>query len=301
MAIQTEIWQAFIAENLYEDNPHLNLAVVADEYVEGHTVHIPSAGTAATITRNRSTYPALVHERTDAEATYDIDEFTIDPVRVPNADLHELSYDKMASLLNDVMLSLRETVGDWMFYYWRSTVATYQTRTSGTSVSAHAPGATGTRKRLLAEDIQTAARIMNYYKVPTANRYVALDAFMYDQLLSDLRFGEFRDTVKEMDLARGVIGQLFGFNIIMRPTVLFYDNTGTPVPREPGYAGAAADNAAALCWQTNLVERAFGAIDVFEDVNNPLYYGTIVSGLVRSGGRKRRYDGNGVVAIIQSA
>jgi hypothetical protein len=49
------------------------------------------------------------------------------------------------------------------------------------------------------------------------------------------------------------------------------------------------------------VERAFGAIDVFEDVNNPLYYGTIVSGLVRSGGRKRRYDGNGVVAIIQSA
>jgi len=300
MAINKEIWQKFIAENLFEDNPHLDLAVVADENVEGKTVHIPSAGAAATVTRNRSSFPAVVVDRTDNDATYDIDEFSIDPVRVANAELHELSFDKMASLMNDVMMSLREAVGDWMFYNWRVTSATYMTRTTGTTVAAHAPSATGTRKRILAADIQTAARILNHYKVPMADRYVALDAFMYDQLLSDLRFGEFRDSVKEMDLARGIIGQLFGFNIIMRPTVLYYDNTGTPVPRSPDDAGATTDYAAAICWQKNMVERAFGAIDVFEDIDNPMYYGSIISGLVRSGGRKRRYSGLGVVAIIQT-
>jgi hypothetical protein len=301
MAIQREIWQNFISENLFEDNPHLDLAVIADENVNGLSVHIPSAGAAAAVTRNRAVYPATVQVRTDLPADYSIDKFDIDPVMVANEELYELSYDKMASLLVDVMMALRQEVGDWMFYNWRVTSATYQTRTTGTLVAAHAPSGTGTRKRLLAADIQTAARIMNYNKVPQADRYIGLDAFMYDQLLSDLRFGEFRDSVKEMDLARGIIGQLFGFNIIMRPTVLYYDNTGTPVPRTPGHTGATTDHGAALCWQKNMVERALGQTDVFYDENNPLYYGPIVSGVVRAGGRKRRYDGNGVVAIVQTA
>lgn len=45
MAIQKEIWEADIVENLYAQNPHLSLCVNADQHVVvGKLVHIPNAG-----------------------------------------------------------------------------------------------------------------------------------------------------------------------------------------------------------------------------------------------------------------
>ena len=301
MAIQKEIWKDYIVENLFQDNPHLNLAVVADDMVDGKTVHIPNAGSVASVSRNRSSFPASASQRTDNDASYDIDEFSMDPVYVQNAEETEASYDKMASLLVDVMQTLRDQVGNWAFYNWRATSGDYITRTTGASVTAHCASATGTRKKLLAADLATAARILDVAKAPGADRYCAIDPYMYEQLLQDLRFGEFRDSVKEADLARGIIGNLFGFQILKRHTVLRYTNAGTPVPVAPDTSGATTHNGSALCWQRTMVERALGDILVFESLGDPLYYGDIVSGLVRAGGRKRRYDGVGVVAIVQAA
>ena len=68
------------------------------------TVHIPNAGTAASVTRNRSSFPATVSKRTDNDANYDIDEFTIDPITVEHSEEVEASYNKMESLLIDAML-----------------------------------------------------------------------------------------------------------------------------------------------------------------------------------------------------
>jgi len=301
MAIQKEIWVDYIAENLYMNNEFIKNCMIQDANVVNKTVHLPSAGTAASVTRNRTILPATIVQRTDQDASYDIDEFTIDPVLIPNADKVELAYDKMNSVLYDTVQNLSDTVGNWMLYNWRVTSATYQTRTLGGSAVTHLTGSTGNRKKLLASDIQTAARIMNNAKIPGNDRYLLLDAYMYDQLLMDLRFGEFRGTIKEADLARGVIGNLHGFLIMRRHTVLDYTNASTPVPREPGAAALTSANAAALCWQKAAVERAFGTIEFFETLGSPDYYGDIYSGLVRAGGRKRRYDGNGVVAIIQTA
>ncbi len=302
MAINVEIWQDYIAENLFENNEFINLAINADGNVNGKTVHIPSAGSAATVTRNLTNFPATVTERTDADATYSIDEFYIAPVRVPQADLYELSYDKMNSLMLDVMGNMQDTVGNWMLYNWRATADAYIARTTGADVEAHVSSAvTGNRKKFIAADLQAASRILTHAKAPMGERYCLLDAYMYDQLLSDLKFGEFRETIKEADLARGIIGNLFGFKILLRPTVLTYDNTGTPVAREPGYTAAATDNGAALCWSKWAVERALGDVKVFENIQDPTYYGDIISGYVRSGGRKRRNDGVGVVAIVQAA
>ncbi|MFQ8805871.1 MAG: hypothetical protein ACLR8Y_13235 [Alistipes indistinctus] len=45
--------------------------------------------------------------------------------------------------------------------------------------------------------------------------------------------------------------------------------------------------------------RCQGDVKFFEDEGNPQYYGDIYSGLVRMGGRKRRADQKGVIAIVQ--
>lgn len=301
MAIQKEIWVDYIAENLYLNNEFIKNCIIQDSNVVNKTVHLTSAGTAASVERNRTVLPATIGQRTDVDASYNIDEFTTDPILIPNADRVELAYDKMNSVLYDTVQNLSDSVGNWMLYNWRVTSSTYQTRTNGGSVSAHLTGATGSRKKLLASDIQTAARIMNNARIPDNDRYLLLDAYMYDQLLMDLRFGEFRDTIKEADLARGIIGSLHGFLIMRRGTVLDYTNAGTPVARTPDASALTTANAAGICWQKTAVERAFGEILFFETLSSPDYYGDIYSGLVRSGGRKRRNDGNGVVAIIQTA
>ena len=298
--IQKEIWTDYIAENLYKNNDFLNMCFVADDRVNGKTVHMGSAGTAASVTRNRTVLPATVVQRTDDDNSYDIDEFTVDPTVIPNADTVELTYDKIDSVMYDTMKNLSQSVGSWMLYNWRATAAAYQVRTTGGSADTHISGTTGTRKKLLAADIQSAARTFNDLDIEDTDRYILLDAYMYNQLLSDLKFGEFRDSVKQMDLAKGIIGELYGFNILRRGTVLNYTNAPLPITREPGAAALATANGAAICWQKAAVERAFGDIKFFEAIGLPEYYGDTYSGLVRSGGIKRRYDGKGVVSIIQT-
>lgn len=300
MAIQKEIWTDFIAENLYMSNEFIKLCMIEDSNVVNRTVHSSSAGTAASVTRNRTVLPATVTQRVDQPVSYDIDEFTIDPTLIPDADKVELAYNKMQSVMYDIVQNLSKEVGDWMLYNWRVTTAAYQVRTTGTGTPNHVTGGSGTRKKLVAADIQAAALAMNDAEIPEVDRYLLLDAYMYDHLLTDLRFGEFRETIKEADLARGIIGNLYGFDIMRRGRVISYTNAGTPVPRQPGAAGLATANAGAIGWQKAAVERAFGEINFFEKLDDPLYYGDVYSGLVRAGGRKRRYDGKGVIAIIQT-
>ncbi|MBA7696630.1 hypothetical protein ES703_105280 [subsurface metagenome] len=251
------------------------------------------------MTRNRTTFPAPVVERADDNATYDIDEFYMGPTRIAAADKVELSYNKMQSVLYDLVQKLSEDVGNWMLYNWRATAATSQVRTSGGAADAHLSGGTGHRKKVLAADLQAASLAMREAKIPNDEWYALLDPTMHDQLLSDLKFGEFRDTIKEADLSRGFIGKLFNLNIIQRHTVLGYTNAATPVPNAPGAANA-NQNAAALCWSKGMVERALGEIDFYEELKSATYFGDLYSGLIRSGGRKRRYDGVGVVAIIET-
>jgi len=63
----------------------------------------------------------------------------------------------------------------------------------------------------------------------------------------------------------------------------------------------ATSNVAALCWQKDSVALALGDIKPFQDDNNPSYYGDIFSAAVKAGGRCRRQDWAGVIAIVQDA
>jgi capsid protein len=300
MAIQKEIWTQHIQQNLFKDSDFINYAFNADQYVlEGKVVHIPNSGAAPSVTRNRSSLPASVTQRTDIDITYAIDEFTSDPLLIPNAETIELSYDKLTSVLDETESAIRSLVADWMLYNWRAESASGIVRTTGANVTAHMPSATGTRKKLTLADIKSARLVLNKQSVPKEDRFLLIDSDMYDQLMDELNISTYRESSKDLDLPKGVIGKLFGFNIMERTTVLTANNAGTPVIQLPGAAGAATDNGVAFAWQRNTVERALGMINFFENLGDPTYYGDIYSALVRMGGRKRRNDQKGVVAIIQ--
>jgi P22 coat protein - gene protein 5. len=302
MAITVEIWERDIEENIFKDNEFLNYAVNADQYVlAGKVVHIPNAGGAPAVVKNRTDLPAQIVKRTDVDVTYPLDEYTSDPIKIENAENYELSYDKRQSVLADSQGAINETIGDWVLRAWAPTTAARMLRTTGAAILAHLDGATGNRKKFLTTDLKLAQKKLNKDGVPKNDRYALFSADMLDQLTDSLTETQYRDFSAAFDAQNGIIGKLYGFNILSRGSVLTYTNAALPVVKDPGADAAATDNDAVLCWQKQAVERAKGQIKFFEDIGNPTQYGDIYSALVRMGGRIRREDSKGICVIIQDS
>lgn len=303
MAIQKEIWQDHIEGNLFKNNEFLLASTDAGQYVlQGTVVHIPQAGALATVVKNRSSVPATVVQRGDTDVTYTLDEFTTDPILIPNAESFELSYNKRESVLSEYEASLRQTVADNLLIDWSpSGVTGTVIRTTGSNTATHLAGTTGTRKKFTVNDLKYAQLQLNKQNVPMEGRYALISADMFQQLTDDMSATQYRDFSAAYDVKDGILGRLFGFNIMMRGAVVNYTNDAAPVVNPYGATAAATDNDGVLCWQVNAVERALGQITFFERVGDPTYYGDIYSVSVRMGARKRRTDAKGIIAIVQAA
>lgn len=299
MAIQKEIWMNHIVENLFADNSFLSKAYAADMFVNsGRTVHIPNAGAPSNVVRNRTVKPATVSTRTDADLTFDLDEFTTDPIYIPHADTVELSYNKRESILRNDKAKLSEVVSEAFLFKW-SPASANTIVTTGESVVAHTDAATGNRLKITKTDILKAMTRFNRDNVPAEQRYMLLDAVMYSQLLEDLTANESQAFHAGVDVKNGIVGKLYTFNIMVRSKALRY-TSGTN-PKEWTTNGASGDCAGALAWHVNSVCRALGEVKAYENEGDPTWYGDIYSFLVRCGGRLMRNDVKGVLGIVQAA
>lgn len=303
MAIQREIWEDHIEGNLFKNNEFLLASTDAGQYVlKGVVVHIPQAGATPNIVKNRSSLPATVVQRTDTDITYSLDEYTTDPILIPNAEQFELSYNKRESVLSEYEASLRQTIADNLLIDWAPT-GTLGTivRTSGIATATTLSGTTGNRAKFTVNDLKNAQLQLNKQNVPMEGRYALVSADMFQQLTDDMTATQYRDFSAAYDVKDGVLGRLFGFHIMMRSSVVTYTNDTNPVVNTYGSAPNATDNDGVLCWQIGAVERAVGQIRFFERMGDPTYYGDVYSVSVRMGGRIRRQDAMGIVSVVQAA
>ncbi len=302
MAIQREIWENDIVEGLYKENQFLTKAFNADAYVlAGKVVHIPQAGAPSGVVKDRTALPAAVTQRTDVDITYALNEFTSNPILIPNIDMVQLSYDKRQSVIGENQNALNDAVADWMLRNWAPAGATQIVRTTGAARLGEANATvTGNRKKFTKEDILTLQKRMNKANVPKQGRVLLLPSEFLADLVADTDLIK-RDSAGEANLKEGIVARLFGFDIYERSSVLTYTNAATPVVKDPGAAEAATDNATALAWHPTCVERALGTVKMFDNVGDPTYYGDIYSFLLMSGGRIRRNDGKGVFAVVEDA
>lgn len=297
MAIQREIWMASIIEGLFASNSFLSKAFNADEYVVGgKTVHIPNAGSPSGVVKNRTQKPATITQRTDVPLSFDLDEYTTNPIHITHAETVELSYNKRESVLRQDKLKLQDEVSLEFIYKW-SPAAAKTIVTTGAAVTAHAPSATGNRKAFTKDDVLAAMVQFNADDIPQEGRYILVDAVMHAQLLNSLTAQENMAFLASADAQNGVVGKLYSFNFMMRSKAALY--SAAKAPKLYSSAPAATDLAAALAWHEQTVCRALGEVKAYEDEGNPLYYGDIYSFLVRAGGRIMRQDNKGILAIIQ--
>ena len=301
MAVQKEIWQRTIVEGLFADNTFMAKAVNDDMYVnEGKKVHIPNAGAPSGVELNRAQVPATAQKRVDTDVEYTLGELTTNPVYIPFADTVELSYNKRNSVIDQDRKQLIEKAAEAMLGYWCPAAAN-RVLATGTGKTAWTPSATGNRKVITPADVAALQTRMNADNVPITGRFLLLDAYQYEALLTQLTETQAIGFFQAADLKRGVMGMLYGFEVMMRSTVLRFATATDPLqgtPKAAGAAGAATDNAGALAWQQDCVSRALGEVKMFDSVDNPLYYGDIYSFLVRVGGTIRRSDKKGVYALI---
>ena len=296
MAVQKEIWQRTIIEGLFADDSFLSKAINDDMYVnEGKKVHIPNAGAPSGVVVDRESLPATVYKRLDLDVDYTLHELSTNPILIPYADMVELSYNKRNSVIDQDRKELIFKAAEAMLAAWLPEAGN-RVNTTGRAVAAWTPSATGLRKSISPADVAALQLRMNADNVPQTDRYLLLDANMYQQLLDGMTQTQAIGFFQAADIKRGVMGMLYGFEVMVRSTVYRFAADGTI--KAYGAAGAATDLAGGLAWQRDSLSRALGEVVMFDQVNNPLYYGDVYSFLVRVGGAIRRYDKKGVYAIV---
>lgn len=300
MALQKEIWLAHLVKILFPDNAFYVHAFNADIYVYGgKSVHIPNASGLPGVVKNRAKGTAAdVKVIEDPDLKFDIDEYTTDPVLMPNADKYELSYDKRATLLSRSKEALADAVAKGFIKNWSPSKAGRILETSGKSVKAHLDKATGNRKSFCRADVLAAKVMFDNENIPQDNRFMLVDAIMYAQLLEDLTEVQAQAFLASADAQKGILGELYGFKIMMRSAAAKYDNSNAPKGIDE--VGAATDCAAALAWHRDYVCRALGDHEAFTTDSDPQFYGDVISFLVRAGSAKMHKEEIGVLAIKQA-
>lgn len=296
MALNKQIWQNTIVENFFPENSFAAKSVDDSQYVNFKTVHIPNAGLPSGVKKNRTEYPATATLREDHDKEYTIDEFTTDPVHISNAETVELSYDKRNSVINQDRQQLIMVAHESLLREWAKN-ATIE-RCTGKIVAAEGSHVTGYRKTISKANVSHLQYLFNKDNIPVEGRYLLLDALMYQDLIDDLTEKELMAFQQAADVKKGVVGQLYGFSIMQRSSVLVENADNI---KEFAADEAAADNLAGIAWQQDCVSRALGDVQMFANTNDATFYGDVYSFLVRTGGSKRRYDNKGVIVLAQAA
>lgn len=294
-----EAWAAYIIERFWKDNAFLKNSYDDSQYVlQGRIVHIPQPGAKPAVVKNRNSFPAAAVRRSDTDVLYPLDEYSTDPTHIPNIDKIHLSYSKQDSVLGDHMSVISETVADDMLIKWAAN-ATVVATTGGAAAGTVAPvaGQTGNRLGFDHRDLKKLMIRMNVDKVPKQDRFMLFDDNMFEFFYDSLSDTNARDFSRFADAANGVIGKLHGFTIGSRSSVLAA--TSADVINALGAALGATDNLCSIAWYKNSVASAIGDTKLFQDMDNPLYYGDVHSALVMAGGRVRRADAAGVYVIKQ--
>ncbi|NDC41514.1 MAG: hypothetical protein EBZ77_08190 [Chitinophagia bacterium] len=304
--IDVLMWQREIVKRLFKDNTFLTKARDESQYVVGGAaVLIPQPGTAPTVVKNRNSFPATAVRRTDTVISYPLDEYTTDPAHMTKTELETVSYDKIQSIIADHFGYLPQTVADDILYKWANGVpSTALVATSGPDTQILKTNQTGSRKTFTFKELQEAARLMNNANVPTMDRVAIISADFLSQLQDSLSNTQYRDFSKAMDETTGIVGRLFGFEILVRSSVGMaadaLDGSSNLQVNAIDAVTQATDKEIAICFQRDSVAKAIGNFDLFTRVGDPLYYGDVYSARLRAGGRVRRADSAGIVIVKQA-
>ena len=310
MAIQTEVWVRDIEEKLFAGNEFVKNSISHDAFVDNLTVHIPQAGTIPAVQKNRAVFPATITQRTDTDRTYNLAEYTTDPILIRDLEETQTSYPKRSSVMDHHIRKINDRLGLEALNVWAGTGVYSSTNTTGQIVLSTGTAATSLRppsstlalKGVTLADMEVAAAKLSNDDVPIEGRYMVMPAFVYYNFVeankATLLSLDFQGGRTASDIAMGIVAKVYGWNIIVRSYTVVYTDGATPTKKAVGAAAAATDTWGCVGWQMDTVAKAKGAIKVYADNDKPEYYGSVISAKVDFAAAQLRDDAKGIVTIV---
>lgn len=290
-----------IARNLYPDNTFYKNSIDDTAFINGTKVVLPISGADPTTLKNPSSFPLTVERLDDDSAEYTIDTFATLPTHLKSREELVVNYAKRENLIFRHRQTLQTKIADNFAFKWSPTLAAQIVRTTGAAGSSLAPGATGTRKKIVLADILALRKLFNKQNIPAEGRYLGIPSDMESELFEIAEFRDYDKLGIVGTITKGAIGKIAGFEVFSRSRFGLYDNTATPVPKSIDSATATTDNLAAIAWHKDYVRRAEGSPRAYLNMDRAEWTGGIYNFDVDSGGIIARPTTQvGVAALVQA-
>jgi hypothetical protein len=300
-SVLKEFWLSDIQEIIPLSNKFMESLVSDDGYIaqDIYQINIPQGQyDSGTIIEGLTAgqLPLAASVMTDQILNYNVGVVTFMPRIVSNALIADalISYDKRAHVLKAQSIRLLNRCGNKVLNGIAQSLVSHNTSnifyTTGSAVTAAAPGTTGTRLATLVTD---------FLKVIQAAKYDGFDAkelvaICPPQMASDLLTSTvlylngnnslFTPSTNAERASTGVLGQIYGVTIMergqglmMSGTTVFTGDTSAGVGGPSGATYTAGANETMLIVNTGGARKAMGNFDLFVSENRAEYLGTLIN------------------------
>ena len=273
-----EFFSEKIKDKLFESNAFLSTFDNHSEHLVGRTVHLPQyVSTPDIMVDGVSSISGSYGYGFDTvdvqpeDLTYIIQSYRIPTFRVTDFQEALNKPDIMGAIGRNEIAALNDVVAKKMLTKIGSDVVAGNKLTLAGSSFDHT-------------DMLALAQKFDEQNI-LGERYVILTPQMYYSLLADTAVRNSKDFGLDT-LPKGVVNQVAGINIIVKPTVVKTDGSGTVTE------GGGTD--AALAYVSTSISVAYNSPKVYTQAGVPQLYGNSMSGEVLMGASISRKDGAGV-------
>lgn len=215
----TEVWTGELIKAFRSDDESVgwyNRIRSYDNYVKHDVIHFVDLGGDPTILVNNTTYPLEIEDLPDGDKAVQLDKFQSKPTRISDDELHAISYDKMAVVIDKHKEAFREKKYSRAIHALSpaaNDVKTPVILTSGNTDEG--------RKMLTRKDIAKLKKAMDKAKAPKVGRILVLCAdHVADLIDNDQKFaGQY------YDYKTGKISNIYGFDVYEYDECPYYNAT----------------------------------------------------------------------------
>ncbi len=259
--LNKEIWLAELMEGFYADDMFISECRDLSPFVDNDKINLAEAGVNPDVLINNTTYPIDTAEREDGEIVLVIDRFDTENQHVQNADLVELAYDKVKSIVYGHKQALKMAIMEKGAH----AIAPAEDGEFTPVIEATGTDNGAGLKRLKWSDVRNLQKRFDNAEIPAEGRIIIFT----QQHLSDLEMEDLDRFNKVMD--KGVICGFKMYALADKRLPKYDSETGDKIAF--GAEPADAHTAASIAFHKDEVGRAMGTETMYHSKaeDDPIY------------------------------
>lgn len=288
-------------EKLFQGYQFLLNSINHSEFVKGITVEIPQSGAVPDITKNRTSFPVTVEQRTDTKKTYDIDIYDIGTVLLTKQEAGELTYNKAQSIMTEIMNKLNERIGMEGMYNWSLAGGSSKLIATTGDETARGPGTSTDLKALTLDDLADANAVIDKDNFPRGDnkRHIICPADVYHNFIVENKEVLSNEYMDRANLPQGAVTRVMDFNVFVVPNSVVYSTDGA-TKRAVGATASATDAYGIIAYHQDAVCHALRPVEMTREEKRADYGGgSLYYGDLRFAATSLRTGLEGIVTLYQ--